>query len=525
MTRILIVEDEAILRQGILALVNWKQLNCEIAGDFPNGMEAVKFLNTHDVDLVVTDIKMPGMSGLELAEFVSRSHPETGVILLSAYSDFEFAQQAIRLGICSYVLKNNFIRDLPAAVLNAVEKMNARSKASAQPNFPSVDETHMNPIIIKSILDGSLQDAEEIRRWFACYHLPLNNYFIILAEIDNTEQENFTRIPAKFTASVQKFIHLAFKDYSHLCVSLSDNSLFILVDFAASDQAMNLRSLVTVCSEILSTVKSYMTFDLNLGISSQFSLPSAMKEAGKEAQYALNRIFFNTGIALYQDVIHQRCSGPIPDVQKNCEIILNDLSSHDEQALKKHLEEVFKEYQNCINNLENLKIQILLLGSVCFRRLTDNNIHISNSDDMENGFTLCITRCQSPNSIHKVVERTFHKIIQLDLSAPAHYNHLVVQVNNFIRANYKLPVKLEDMARLLHVNSSYLSRVYKKESGDSIITALNKYRIEKAKDLLKSGEYLVSEVGYRVGIEDPAYFTNVFTKYAGTSPKNYRSQN
>ena len=403
--------------------------------------------------------------------------------------------------------------------------MNARKKITARPGFPSVDEAHMNPIIIKSILDGSLQNDEEIKRWFAYYHLALNTYFVILAEIDNTEQENFTKIPAKLTTSVQKFINLAFKDYSHLCVPLSDNSLFILIDFGASDQAMNLRSLVMVCSEILSTVKNYMTFDLNLGISSQHSLPAAMKEASKEAQYALNRIFFNTGIALYQDVVRQRCSGTIPDVHKNCEIILNDLSSHNEQALKKHLEEMFKEYQNCINDLENLKIQILLLGSVCFRRLTDNNIHISNSDYMETVFTQGITRCQSPNSVHKVVGHTFHKIIQIDLSMPTYYNPLVAQVNHFIRANYKLPVKLEDIAQLLHVNSSYLSRLYKKESGDSIITALNKYRIEKAKELLKDGEHLVSEVGDMVGIEDPAYFTNVFTKYAGINPKSYRSRN
>ena len=88
-----------------------------------------------------------------------------------------------------------------------------------------------------------------------------------------------------------------------------------------------------------------------------------------------------------------------------------------------------------------------------------------------------------------------------------------------------LPIKLEEIAQILHVNSSYLSRLYKKESGDSIITALNKYRISRAKELLKSGEHLVSEVGCMVGIEDPAYFANVFTKYTGVSPKNYKTEN
>ena len=110
----------------------------------------------------------------------------------------------------------------------------------------------------------------------------------------------------------------------------------------------------------------------------------------------------------------------------------------------------------------------------------------------------------------------------IDSSRIKRINPLISQVDNFIKENYASLINLDDIASHLRVNSSYLSRLYKKETGDSLVTAINKYRVEKAKEFLSSGKYLVSEVGAIVGIEDPAYFTKVFTKYAGISPKQLR---
>ncbi len=524
MTKVLIVEDECILRQGIISLINWKQLNCEISGECPNGTEAAKFLDINEIDLVITDIKMPGMNGLELAKHISDTHPQTGIIVLSAYSDFEYAQQAISLGIFNYVLKSNFIKDLPNAVKSWIDKKKSQENSLVGPNFTAKTDIQMKPIIIKSILDGSLQE-EEILSWFACCHIHLKNYFIIFSEIDDTEQKNFTKKTEKLSHSVHNFFDLAFKDYNHLCVPLNDNLLFVLVNFDSPNEMANLRSIVVVCNEILSTVKNYMTFSLNMGVSSQHTQPLKMKEAGEEAKYTLNHIFQNSGIVLYQDIMKQKYNGSLPNLQKCADIILNDISSHNQQQLTKHLQEIFNDYKSCNNDLENLKIEILLLSSICFRRMTDKNIYIACNDNLQQKTSSRIIQCQTPNTLHKITECAFQDIIKMDLSTPTHYNHLVIQVNNFIKENYNLPIKLDDMAQLFHVNSSYLSRLYKKETGDSIVTALNKYRIQKAKELLKNNDYLVFEVGCLVGIKDSAYFTNVFTKYAGTSPQNYKSAN
>lgn len=523
MTRILIVEDEYILRKGIISLINWNQLDCEISGEAPNGTEAVHFLEKNTVDLVITDIKMPGINGLELAKYISENHPHTGVILLSAYSDFEYAQQAINLGIFQYVLKSNFIKDLPKAVKDSIGKINSQRASQNEHVVPTRNDMLMKPIVVKSMLDGSLKDAEEILKWFACYDIHLKYYFIVVAEIDSTEQNNFEKSTEKISLSVKNFFDLSFKDYSHLCVLLNDNLLFILINFDDSNEVSNLRSVVVVCNQILSTVKNYMFFDLNMGVSTQHLRPADIKQSGEEARYALNHTFQYNGMALYKDVIKQRYSDPPRNGQKYADIILDDISTHDGQSIAVHLQEFFNSYINSMNDLENFKIEVLLLLSICFRKLTDNNIHISCNDSLYRKISAQIIQCQTLNMIYKIMESAFQDVIRLDISAPSHYNHLVVQVNNFIKENYALPIKLDDMAKLFHVNSSYLSRLYKKETGDSIITALNKYRIEKAKELLKSGDHLISEVGYLVGISDPAYFTNVFSKYVGTSPQNYRT--
>lgn len=523
MIRILIVEDEYILRKGIISLIDWNQLNCEISGEAPNGTEAVNFLKENKVDLVITDIKMPGLNGLELAKHISENHPQTGVILLSAYSDFEYAQQAIDLGIFKYVLKSNFVKDLPKAVKDSIEKINSIKDAPNEHVNPTRNDTLMRPIVVKSMLDGSLNDAEEISEWFACYNIHLKYYFIVIAEIDSTEQNSFTKTQEKIDHSVQNFFDLSFKDYSHLCVLLNDNLLFILINFDDSNEVSNLRSVVIVCNQILSTVKNYMLFDLNIGVSAQHLRPAEIKQSGEEAKYALNHTFQYNGIALYKDIIKQKSIDSPQSGQKYADLILNDISDHNEQSLTIHLQEFFNCYINSINDLENFKIEVLLLLSTCFRKLTDNNIHISCNDSLYRKTSAQIIQCQTLNMIYKIMEGAFQDVIRVDISTPTHYNRFVAQVDHFIKENYSLPIKLDDMAKLFHVNSSYLSRLYKKETGDSIITALNKYRIEKAKELLKSGDYLISEVGYLVGIGDPAYFTNVFNKYAGTSPQNYRS--
>ena len=116
MFRLIIVEDEAILRKGICNIIDWTSLGFQLEGDFSNAPEALDFFREHPVDLVVTDIKMPEMSGIELAREVHALSPATKIIILTAFSDFDLAVDALRAGVSDYIVKSDFISQLPVSV-------------------------------------------------------------------------------------------------------------------------------------------------------------------------------------------------------------------------------------------------------------------------------------------------------------------------------------------------------------------------------------------------------------------------
>lgn len=178
MIQVLIVEDETILRKGIVSLIDWSHLGCEVAGSCENGNAALEFLKSHTVQLIVTDIKMPGLDGLELSEIVRREHPEIKIILLTAYAAFEWAKKALTIGVHSYIIKTNFIEELPEAVSSAVSDILKDRGTLALPNHDQLKN-----LIFSGLIDRSIADESQIRYWFDYFHLTMDHDFLMLTEL------------------------------------------------------------------------------------------------------------------------------------------------------------------------------------------------------------------------------------------------------------------------------------------------------------------------------------------------------
>ena len=123
MIKVLIVDDERNIREGINKLIDWESLGCEVVGALANGVSALDFIKSNEVDLVVTDIKMPVMDGLELSKHISEDFPHINVIILTAYSEFDMAKKAISFRVSDFIIKNEFMDELPKAVLEVSEKI------------------------------------------------------------------------------------------------------------------------------------------------------------------------------------------------------------------------------------------------------------------------------------------------------------------------------------------------------------------------------------------------------------------
>lgn len=519
MIRVLIVEDETIIRQGIRSLIHWGAMGCQVVGECTNGLEAVSFLKETKVDIVITDIKMPGMDGLELCRHIYNEYPFIQVIILTAYSEFIYAQTAIKLRVHNYVVKTNFVKELPPVIEETVQYIqHLQQENSAQAR------DHMKSLIFSSILDGSITDSTKISYWLSQYHLELENYFLVLSEIIfPTQTSGKTPDTSRSMDAFKNFHDLAFQKYRCFSMWLQGNFLLSLICFDNDAIAENMQSIVVVCNDVLSTVKNFMPFKLNMALSQHHQYASELIHAYREAHTALNHSLNDNTLNIYTGKENEGPSSELPNIYDMAEQLLKYLLNKETHHTEETLNQVIEMYKKSNQDLDRIKIEALLLNSVLFRKLTDNDINLENADRLEQICSQEIIKCRSLNALQGILHEMLESVEKLDINICANSNYLVQMVNNIIREQYHTILKLEDIAQALHVNSSYLSRLYKKESGTSIITALNRFRINKAKELLRSGQYRVSEVGALVGIDDPSYFANVFTKYEGISPKEYKS--
>lgn len=516
MIQVLIVEDETILRKGIVSLIDWGHLGCEVAGSCENGNAALEFLKSHTVHLLVTDIKMPGLNGLELSERVRKEYPGIKIILLTAYAAFEWAKKALTIGVHSYIVKTNFIEELPEAVSSAVASILKEQGTISLPNH-----NQLKNLIFSGLIDRSISEEDQIRYWFDYFHLTMDHDFLMLTELLLPSGLDLEKKESYIT-SFDNFYRLAFQKFEIFPVWLQENFVLTVIHFQKESAAEALQSIVIVCNEILSTAKNFMPFNLNISVSRHCLSVSDFYPSYTEASNRLSCCKGSNTLSLADHEGDSQPQNQLLDLTAVTDYAMDCLLNHQSERLNTYLDQILLNYQNTVMDLSKTKIETLQLVSAIFRRLTDHDIHMKTILSMESDTYRELQACRSLNAVHTVLHNLFEAVSAMDIASYANQNYLVKMTDAIIHEQYQNVLKLEDIAGQLHVNSSYLSRLYKKESGDSVITALNKYRIRMAKQLLKKPDYKVAEIGQLVGIEDPAYFTNVFTKYTGMSPQKYR---
>ena len=155
---VLIVDDEPVIREGIKTFIPWSRLNCVFAGEASDGMEAVEFIKRGKVDIVITDIRMPGMDGLELAEWVTENFPEIKVIILTGYSDFEYARKALRFNTVDYLLKPAGEEELTSVLKKTISEI---QKDSTFKNILINNSEYLFEPVLKNLLSGTKESAEK----------------------------------------------------------------------------------------------------------------------------------------------------------------------------------------------------------------------------------------------------------------------------------------------------------------------------------------------------------------------------
>ncbi len=532
MYKVIIVDDEALIRKGLISLVNWIELGCDVVYEAVNGADAINYLESNPVDIVVSDIKMPEMDGISLSKYIYENHPPIKVIILSAYADFSYAQSAIEYNVVDFVIKTSYAHKIPEAIHKAIHLISAENNNNSKLKLleDALEENliEIREKFIKDVLNGIIVDNENILRRLKDFEVQLQHYYLLTYEINPIAQTNINlsiEEHNRFLMSVKNFLSLALKDYDNLTIIMSKNTLISIVSFSIKDSPNSTHLLLMICNEIVSMVEGFMNFKVRIGISRMHHSPKELLESYDESQKAFSSIFYNDNtVSVYSNHLYNQFESNTVPLQEYVDEVVNHVKTGSGQKAISVLMKLFEEYIKIKETVEQVKISSILLCSACYKLLTDYSPYMDNDIKSERVVYKEIEDCKSLKELTNILSSLIEAVSCIISSHSKQRNYLVHKVCNYISQNYNKEINLQSIADHIHINSSYLSSLYKRETGESLIEALNKYRVEMAKKLLRDPTKKIFEVGIAVGIEDPAYFTQVFTKYAGMSPKAFRIQ-
>jgi len=507
MVNVLIVDDEKNIREGIKALIDWESCGASVVGDCVNGRDALDFIERNEVDIVVTDIKMPVMDGLELSHQIYEKYRNIEVIVLTAFSEFEMVRKALKCGVSDFIIKNEFMSELPGAILKCKEKIEARGITTED------DDIFFS--ILKSLCITGEVPAKSVEK----FGLMDYNFCICNCSARRYDDKEKDRDIVEVLNNILK---ISLLDCRYTIMPMSEKFLVIGVCYK-KNSGIDLHRVVGYFSNILIMIEEFMRVDVKLGISTEITSVDQLENGYRQAREALAKLDGGgCELKVYDGNIMSK-GGDFIDINWHTQKI-SEATFDERQDVSGDLIESFctllKE-SDC--SFEQCRLYVLVIYSSLIHKAVRYQI---NTDLDFNEYEKVIYRkVNNSNTIYDLEEvgkEITSTLRQLCIGKKNVKNELVTKVDECIREMYSSELTLQNISNQLFLNGSYISRTYKKMTGITVTEAITLYRVSKAKELLANSNLKIYEIAQAVGFNDAAYFTNVFYKYTKISPSDYR---
>lgn len=504
--RFLIADDEPIVREGLKTIIDWNEAGFTLCDEATDGKEAVSKIMEQNPELVILDIRMPELSGVEVAEEVRRKGYRGKIIILSGYSDFDYARKAIRQGIESYLLKPVDEEELIAALYQAREKIEQENILDLYNNQKLSDTKSM---LLKHLLTGAIKSNDQN---FECYGLALNVRPFQLAMVD------YSRYNGINMNELYEYWRKMYSVYKVEFVVI-EYSIFILNKGCLAEQYFTDH----IQSYMERSVEDKLPVPLVV-ISDSFNEVSSFPDIYRMLKNISVRSFFyyKGNVPLYCKVLeHDRKAvspekiSPIDVIEKICSAIL----SKDSPLIELTLMKLYHVLQNRSFTIEQT-FQILINCILELKALLNKTYIKETVEFHETELINEICKC---TALFDIIELLNHKLTSFcnNLRKISEVN-VIEKVLNYINIHYNEEIKLEKMAELFGYNPAYLGRLLSSQMGTSFNLYIEKKRMDKAIDMLVNTEIKIPDISLLIGYQNVEYFYRKFKRYTNLTPGNYR---
>ncbi len=527
--KVLIVDDEPFIIEGLCRVIDWEAQGFEIIHKSHSPLEAFEYLQTTKVDLVITDIKMPEMTGLELLEKVRKElHQDTSFIILSGYNDFGYARKAMQYECLDYLLKPINRQEL----LNALDK--ARKQHEQKEQAQEKDDRYQKELFTRNlipILYGQFdsQNMAQVKQMIGqcpdCRYISIELNSMTPKIAAMTEDQKISQLKQLYNKICSLFPEHELRVLFHLFVRTSSYDIGLILDKEMAQNSILYERVERGEANFIKYLKEYLSdvFDLPL----QFFVGNKVSDIGSITRSVSSMMVSRTISNMDALTQYKPDSGSLNlEENRTAKSQADALIAAVEQNNK---EDITDNARNLLFTMEkadyanaNLIISYIFYSLMHLAYELDQNINQAE-----------IFQSISENALEELFLEENARNVELFLQEYASYlaqlrgnqaKGVLADIENDMRQNYRDNVTLKELSQKYFINAAYLGQIFRKQFNESFKDHLNRIRAEKACDLLIKTDMRIYEIAEEVGYKDLDYFIEKFISFYGVTPAKFRKQ-
>lgn len=515
---LMIVEDKEIIRKGLRKIIGAMPLSFDRVFEAPDGERALEIVKKYRPQLIIADIRMPKKNGLEFIREARESKPDAKFVVLSGYSEFEYARTAVRLGVSAYLLKPVRTSELENVLVSLLKEIR-REDAEAIEHEKMSGALACLDSAQKLLLEGMLKSKygiDEANKLLEIFSGDWTRYWfaVMICAVYENGTYRAGKLGGRDMLATKTSKDIVFR----FSVSASDTQRVILL---GADTAPGRRppDMKDVCNSTLDILRSSGVGNAKIGASEWRIGTESIPVLRVQAANALDHRFLQPGTNVFLYEIPQRraVAHPFPIEQFNAVFIA--VRDGESDAVTAAFQELwtYVERRPAVNP-PLIKKTVVDLVFYILSHLYENLHSYIGTIDVESLY-------QTSSTFDEFKRKVSGAVSELSSRTRATSDSIedpILYILRFLDTNYFQDLGLDALAEIVGMNANYLCSLFKRKTGDNLVPYLHKMRVEKAKRFLTDPSFKIIDVALEVGYSDDKYFHKIFKKYTGLTPTEYR---
>ncbi len=537
MLKVLIVDDEILIRVGIKSCIDWDSNGFEVVGLAEDGAHAFELIEKLHPDIVLTDIKMPNMDGLELIEQIKGKYPEIRVIVLSCYNELDYIKKAIKMGADDYILKLSMQPEALLDVLNKIKAaMNAEKEVHLQTstlrNEIRINENVIKEDLYKKLIDGAISPeglVKELKRIGSS--LSYTCVMAICAGIDDyCNASSRSKLKNRYLLKFS-IINIFEEILSGFCsgdiIEIDKGEYLLILDF--SGETADIRGIATdYCMKVNNALKNYLNINVSFGISELTGDFCSFKTMYTQAAKALEQKFYygSESITFYNNELELLDKLVMLNFYDE-KVLVRCLENLDAEGAKGVVDKFFREIGDSKmyhpSKVRMAAVEIFHSFIKTAKKFEVDEFAASEvGDNPVDMLMKAETILDIINMFDKLIDAIVDSISnkRLSIERPE-----ILKLKQYVLERLSEDINLEMAAKVTNMSRSYLSTIFKKETGEAFTDYVNRLKMEEARELIQKLGLKTYEAAEKLGFQDESYFSKLFKKYIGISPSKVNKGN